>query len=106
LVLGYDEGETMIREFRKRPTVVRAVQWTGSNKAEVEELVPDGEFQLFERDARYFNGKRITAKVYDTIHSSWIFVRDEDWIIEGVGGEHYPIDPDVFAATYEAVDNG
>lgn len=27
-----------------------------------------------------------------------------DWLITGVKGEHYPCKPDVFAATYEAVD--
>lgn len=27
-----------------------------------------------------------------------------DWIITGVKGERYPCKPDIFAATYEAVD--
>ena len=27
-----------------------------------------------------------------------------DWIIKGVAGEFYPCKPDIFAATYEAVD--
>lgn len=27
-----------------------------------------------------------------------------DWIITGVQGEHYPCKPDIFAATYEAVE--
>jgi hypothetical protein len=27
-----------------------------------------------------------------------------DWIITGVKGEHYPCKPDIFAATYEAVE--
>lgn len=27
-----------------------------------------------------------------------------DWIIKGVKGEFYPCKPDIFAATYEAVD--
>lgn len=28
-----------------------------------------------------------------------------DWIITGVKGEKYPCKPDIFAATYEAVDD-
>jgi len=27
-----------------------------------------------------------------------------DWIVRGVQGELYPVKPDIFAATYEAVD--
>lgn len=27
-----------------------------------------------------------------------------DWIITGIKGEQYPCKPDIFAATYEAVD--
>lgn len=27
-----------------------------------------------------------------------------DWIVEGVKGETYPVKPDIFAETYEAVD--
>jgi hypothetical protein len=26
-----------------------------------------------------------------------------DWIVRGVQGEHYPVKPDIFAATYEPV---
>lgn len=29
----------------------------------------------------------------------------DDWIIKGVAGEIYPCKPDIFAATYEAVEN-
>lgn len=28
----------------------------------------------------------------------------DDWVIQGVKGELYPCKPDIFAATYEAVD--
>ena len=28
-----------------------------------------------------------------------------DWIIRGVAGEFYPCKPDIFEATYEAVDH-
>lgn len=30
--------------------------------------------------------------------------REGDWIIKGVKGEFYPCKPDIFEATYEAVD--
>lgn len=31
-------------------------------------------------------------------------VREGDWIVTGVKGERYPVKPDIFAATYEAVE--
>lgn len=31
-------------------------------------------------------------------------VQDGDWIMTGVQGEHWPIKPDIFAATYEPVE--
>jgi hypothetical protein len=33
-----------------------------------------------------------------------MFVRSSDYIITGVKGEHYPCKPDIFEATYEAVE--
>ena len=33
-----------------------------------------------------------------------MLARRGDWIIKGVAGEFYPCKPDIFAATYEAVD--
>lgn len=33
-----------------------------------------------------------------------MLVRDGDWIVEGVVGEFYPINSDVFDAIYEPVD--
>ena len=34
-----------------------------------------------------------------------LIVSDGDWIITGVKGERYPCKPDVFEATYEAVES-
>ncbi|MDV2475130.1 hypothetical protein F8M49_21120 [Rhodococcus zopfii] len=33
-----------------------------------------------------------------------LFVSPGDWVIRGVAGEFYPCKPDIFAATYEAVE--
>lgn len=34
----------------------------------------------------------------------WMYGGVEDWIIRGVAGEVYPCKPDIFEATYEAVE--
>lgn len=33
-----------------------------------------------------------------------MIVSSGDWIITGIAGEKYPCKPDIFAATYEAVE--
>lgn len=35
----------------------------------------------------------------------WHVVMHDDWIITGIQGERYPCKPDIFEATYEAVED-
>lgn len=44
------------------------------------------------------------AVVYDSLHGTWVNVRENDWIIRGVQGEFYPCRADVFEQTYERVE--
>ena len=86
--------------YRKKPVVIDAVQWTGSNFWEVAEMtgllkkghcsfeqVPNGRLSIETLEGR------MTADV-------------GDWIIKGIKGEFYPCKPDIFAATYEEVADG
>jgi hypothetical protein len=78
--------------FRKKPVVIEAVQYDGSNHEAI----------------GYFAGQAVS------LESGGLFVRTlenrrleadkGDWIIKGVKGEFYPCKPDIFAATYERVD--
>lgn len=79
-------------KFRKKPVVIEAVQWTGDNVDEVLEFV-GGELPVV-RDEKIF---------ISTLEG---VMRGDigDWIIRGVKGELYPCKPDVFEATYEAVE--
>jgi len=38
------------------------------------------------------------------VTGTWLKAHPGDWIIKGVAGEFYPIKPDIFAKTYEAVE--
>jgi hypothetical protein len=88
-------------QYRKRPIVIEAVQWTGDNFGEVDAfaggnfLITDGEDRANSEDPES------TATFYDRLHSTRVLVYDGDWIINGIQGEFYPCRPDVFAATYE-----
>ena len=77
-------------KFRKKPVVIEAVQFTG-NFDEIEQFVGG--------DANFTNGKLVIATLEGALHAS-----RNDWIIKGVKGEFYPCKPDIFEATYEAVE--
>lgn len=86
--------------FRKKPVVIEAVQWTGSNLEEVQALTGPANFYAVEADDRR-DDPDITAEVWDKLHSTWVGVKDGQSVIRGVKGEFYPIDADVLAETYE-----
>lgn len=79
--------------FRKKPVVVEAVQWNGNNFDEVVEL-----------GGRIIRPEGYTWLDIGTLEGT---MRADlgDWIIKGVKGEVYPCKPDIFAATYERVDD-
>ncbi len=80
-------------KFRKKPVVIDAVQWNGSN-------VPDVmEFMDWRNTTYDEHGLRIHT--LEGTHSAM----PNDWIIKGVKGEFYPCKPDIFAATYEPVED-
>lgn len=78
-------------KFRKKPMVIEAEQWTGSNFTDIEKFAPD-----------------LVVKNYDdTLSVSTVegilTAQIADWIIRGVRGEFYPCKPDIFEETYEEV---
>ena len=90
-----EREETTMSKFRKKPVVIEARQLTRDNGPELWEWAkskphwsPDGEVDgltIFTLEGR-------------------MKADFGDWIIRGVQGEFYPCKPDIFEATYEAVD--
>lgn len=95
----------MSNQYRKKPVVIQAVQFTEAM-----------------RDANLFDGKPLPEGMKRgraeyppgrrQVYSSYFYIETlegrmevsvGDWIITGVKGEHYPCKPDIFAATYEDV---
>ena len=87
-------------KFRKKPVTVEAMQWTGDNEAEIQTFASSAHFNAVDLEDRV-DDPDITAQVYDRLHSTWVGVKDGQWIIRGVQGEFYPCDADVFTETYE-----
>ena len=80
-------------QFRKRPVVIDAVQWTGMNVDEV--------FDFARETDRAFGINHGTDQVEIGTLEGTMCANVGDWIIRGVKGELYPCKPDIFAATYE-----
>jgi hypothetical protein len=84
-------------QFRKKPVVIEAVQFTGINERLHKEL---NEFTGAELEIRNYNN--LLCLVIPTLEGEHIALPN-DWIIKGVAGECYPCKPDIFKRTYDPV---
>jgi hypothetical protein len=100
-----------VAQYRKRPVVIEAVQLRWNTWQEMCTFLGD----IISVD----NPGRNVDTYSDTcgeVGPPWIeltiptlegdhIARHGDWIIRGVNGEFYPCKPDIFAATYEKVED-
>lgn len=82
-------------KFRNKPVVIEAEQWfPGKHIEGVTEYVYDPG-----------NGSTVSSgKGTIVTLEGELTVSPGDWIITGVKGERYPCKPDIFTATYEALE--
>ena len=91
-------------KYRKKPVVVEAIQWTGSNLEEIRnfvgsDLIEDCE-ELF--DIKRELQKTLASIAIDTLEEI-MTVNYGDYIIKNEHGDFYPCRLDVFKQTYEEV---
>lgn len=84
-------------QYRKKPVVIEAVQWTGDNYDEVDSFI--GLVNNPNHAKHGYSKEGVHIKTLEGVMTASV----GDWIIKGVKGEFYPCKPDIFAATYEAV---
>jgi hypothetical protein len=84
----------MPTKYRKKPVVIEAVQWTGSNLHEIQAFAGPNTHLLYPEEQALY------VRTLEGGHKA----SKGDWIIKGVKGEFYPCKPDIFEATYEKVD--
>ena len=89
----------MMAKFRKKPVVIEARQFTGNNQLEILAWARPGLSKDALRAAQVMR-----LPVYIPTLEGEMKADPGDWIIQGVKGEFYPCKPDIFAATYEAVE--
>ena len=98
--------------YRKKPVVIDAVRWDGSEKCMNDVALPfllDGHdsFDHLPKatdDPHIHNGIGFTVplgQLHIPTLEGTITASPGDWIIRGVKGEFYPCKSDIFAATYE-----
>jgi hypothetical protein len=78
-------------QFRKKPIVIEALQWTGDNHQEMVDFMGTADFG-FEMGSRSIFIKTLEGEMKAS---------PGDWIIKGIKGEFYPCKPDIFDLTYD-----
>ena len=79
-------------KFRKKPVVIEALKWEGNNLSEIQAFCKVSNILVWDQI------------IINTLGGEANLVSVGDWIIKGVAGEFYPCKPDIFEATYEAVE--
>jgi hypothetical protein len=90
------------KRYRKKPVVIEAIRYTGDNVADVLAFAGDAaNGSLLPTDTPY----SITdPSVFIQTLEGRMCVSKGDYVIRGVKGEFYPCKPDIFEATYDAVE--
>ena len=90
-------------KYRKKPIVIEAMEWNGSNLNEVMAFCAgDATYELMAKG----NSELVISTLEDGGNREAKHVASRgDWIIRGVQGEYYPCKPDIFNATYERVES-
>ena len=98
-------------KFRKKPVVIEAIFWTGSNIREVSLWAASAHFEHGGAEPNERHEVALPIELISKGDGEFDLVirtlegelraSHGDWIICGVKGEFYPCKPDVFDATYE-----
>ena len=85
-------------KYRNKPVVIEAVQWS-PGVILPKEWADNGVSQIIYVE-QPLTGPELAIKTLEGVMTA----RPGDFIIKGVKGEFYPCKPDIFEATYEAVE--
>lgn len=92
--------------YRKKPVEVEAFQWTGDKDQETEPVWMCEALQSGKAIIYYLhNSPGEFAEMGIQTLEGELFAKPGDYIIRGIKGEIYPCKPDIFAATYEKVED-
>lgn len=90
-----EENDKVLKEYRNRPSVVKAYQWNG--------ILDDSLTPGIHRDIQIAGVPDLGPYVV-TAHLQKVYIKAGDYIIQESDGEHYyPCKAEIFEAKYEAV---
>lgn len=92
----------MTARYRKRPVVIEAAQWLPGDLVAAGRVI--GWLMAHNVDFFHETGRGKTTTIEIRTLEGVMTGDPGDWIIRGVKGEFYPCKPDIFAATYEPVE--
>lgn len=91
-----------MRQYRKKPVVVDAVQYIVENRNEILKwVVEEGGMVYSTGIGDYGERYELENLKLRTLHGM-VTVVIEDWIIKGPSGDFWPCKPDIFETTYES----
>jgi hypothetical protein len=90
-----------VGKFRKKPVVIEAMQLPSLEDEATEDFL--SELHEFLGEIEWESG-RDGSLLIPTLEGV-MAASPDDWIIKGVMGEFYPCKPEIFAMTYEAVED-
>ena len=85
-----------VKLYTKKVLQVQAIQWTGENLREVSAFAGPKAFLGFEGDRNYDR-----HALYVQTLEGLLVCPLNSWIVKGVKGEFYPVDPEIFPILYE-----
>lgn len=97
----------MIKQYRKKPLIATAVQWTGDNLMEVTAFMKNQTLEEFKANLneKDWSEYETTISTCGLTITDNIFAFLNDYIIKGINEEFYPCSPDVFEKSYSLIGN-
>lgn len=97
----------MIKEYRKLPVKIKALQWSGINKREMYEFlgasVEEGKAVQAKSKHFFIDYGNVEDRLMIKTLEGDMHVNHGDYVIMGITGEFYPCKPEIFEKTYEEV---
>ena len=99
----------MIKQYRRKPLLVTAVQWTGDNLMEVIAFTKNQSVEEFKAtlDEKEWNSYETLIREHgqSVLIAPDVFAHLNDYIIRGIDKELHPCGPDVFEKSYSLIGN-
>jgi hypothetical protein len=90
-------------KYRKKPVVIKAVQWDGFNLSKIRHFCPVCKSEICDTAWEAGVGAPVVRLIIPTLEGD-MEASKGDYIIKGVNGEFYPCKPDIFDKSYELVE--